>query len=527
MARHRIKRTLAVIDLETDPFMHGREPLPFAAGYFDGQTYAQFWGDDCVSELLAFLRDRPAHVLYAHNGGKFDYWYLSHAISTPIKFIGARLVKARLWQHELRDSFKILPVPLREYQKDEIDYSRMERGARDRHRQEISDYLRSDCMHLYELVAQFRERFGDVLTIGGAAMKEIEARYDLPKLTRHDDAVFRPFFHGGRCEAFEIGECSPARGDWKLYDVNSMYPAVMADAWHPFGLADGILDRLPARGFYLAEIEATSRGALPFRTPQGLSFPHTRAIYQATSHEIRAALELGLLDVHHVRRCYVWSSVTRFDQFVEYFARQKLEAERTGDKAGRLFAKLLMNNAYGKFAQNPERFRDYELFVGAEACEQAGYEIAGTLGERVIGARPATQARGWYNVATAASITGASRAVLLRALHGARRPIYCDTDSIICEAIGPGSVIDPHKLGAWKLEARADRVFIAAKKIYAAFNGSDAVKYACKGAPVDPEIIARIALGEIYEAAIEAPSLRVGKQAKFIARKLARAKKAC
>ncbi len=537
------KRTLAVIDLETDPFRHGREPMPFAAGYYNGQTYMQFWGDDCVAKLIDYLlHGCPPHIIYAHNGGKFDYWYMAHAISAPIKFIDTRLVKARLGQHELRDSYKILPIPLSAYRKDKIDYAVMERSEREKNRVMISDYLRSDCVYLYELIARFREQFGDVLTIGGAAMREIVHRYNLPKLNATADAMFRPYFHGGRCEAFEIGKLRPKRGNWKIYDVNSMYPAVMAAKQHPVDQPDYVSNKLPRSGFYLATIDATSKGALPFRTKQGLSFPHSRAVFNTTSHEIIAAKKLGLLEIHKVLQCYVWNNTTTFDQFVDFFMRQKIDAENSGDKAGRIFAKLLMNNAYGKFAQNPERFKDFELFINVEKCEAAGYTFAGTLADRVIGSRPAASAEhGCHKVATPASITGAARATLLHALHGARRAIYCDTDSIICEALGSEIKIDSAKLGAWKCEAVADTLYIAAKKIYAAAHkGSfykpdppheqgktdpEPIKAACKGAPISPEIIARIACGEIYIAAIEAPSMRIGRGIKFITRTLARSDK--
>ncbi len=529
MGTRPIKRTLAVIDLETDPFMHGREPMPFAAGFYDGQTYMQFWGDSCVAELLTFLETRRPHIIYAHNGGKFDYWYLSHAITPPIKFIGARLVKAKLGPHELRDSYKIIPAPLSAYKKDAIDYSIMERAERDAHRAEITDYLRSDCVYLYDLVHAFREQFGDVLTIGGAAMKEIVKRYTLPKLKASEDQYFRPFFHGGRCEIFEVGEIK-RRGNWKIFDVNSMYPFVMAGASHPMGLPASATSRLPKKGFFMATVDATSRGALPFKTKNGLTFPHGRNIFNACSHEILAGLELGILKIHDVKTCYVWNTLVKFDAFVDYFAAQKIAAEKSGDKIGRLFSKLLMNNAFGKFAQNPERFKDFALFLDADKCEAAGYEVAGMLGDRVIGSRPAIAAYGWHNVATAASITSAARAILLRALRAARRPIYCDTDSIICAALGPEAEQHPSKLGAWKLEAEVDTLFIAAKKIYAAqhrgqFYKADGapIKSACKGAPVAPEIIARIARGEHHLAAIDAPSVRIGRPQKFITRTLARA----
>jgi hypothetical protein len=54
-------------------------------------------------------------------------------------------------------------------------------------------------------------------------------------------------------------------------------------------------------------------------------------------------------------------------------------------------------------------------------------------GDFCIWERPSPRRGGFYNIATAASITGAARANLLRNLSLSDRPIYCDTDSIICE----------------------------------------------------------------------------------------------
>ena len=96
---------IATLDLETDPFLHGRVPIPFAAGIYDGENYHDFWGKDCIAQMLDFLKNYPGKLLiYAHNGGKFDYWYLSHALSDPIMLIDSRIVKASLYHHEIRDS---------------------------------------------------------------------------------------------------------------------------------------------------------------------------------------------------------------------------------------------------------------------------------------------------------------------------------------------------------------------------------------------------------------------------------------
>jgi len=71
----------------------------------------------------------------------------------------------------------------------------------------------------------------------------------------------------------------------------------------------------------------------------------------------------------------------------------------------------------------------------------------------------------YYNIATAASITGWVRAFLWRSLQKCSGVLYCDTDSIAARDV---SALDSgKKLGQWKLEARCDEYAIAGKKNYA------------------------------------------------------------
>ena len=532
---------IAVIDLETDPFKYGRLPLPFAAGFYDGRNYQYFWGDHCMEQLLSFLKElQESLIIYAHNGGKFDFWYMSHAISEPVLFIDSRLVKARLFHHEIRDSFKILPVPLAQLNKDEIDYQKMERDQREKHKEEILSYLKTDCVSLFDGVKRFIMRHGDVLTIGAAALKELRKSYKVEHITPAQDAVYREYFHGGRCECFDVG---PLRGGkpWKLYDVNSMYPFVMAEFTHPIGAAEYVCSDIPDAPFFLAHICARSKGAFPLRTKDGLCFPHGHFEFWVTSHELRMAEKLQLAQVTQVIEVHAWDEVRSFDKFVYPLDREKISAETRGDKAGRTIAKLTENNAYGKFATDPTRFKEFKLFDSVPECEAAGFKVDGEIGERIIGALPITPIpRQYYNVATAASITGAGRSILMHAIACAEQPVYGDTDSLWCQ--GLPLALDQKKLGAWKLETECDTLYIAGKKLYAAYIGrgrpktkswtcgfysdpkknTNPIKCASKGVRMKPEDIARVALGETIRVPIEAPSLRVGQQAKFIARDIVR-----
>lgn len=528
---------IATLDTETDPFKYGREPLPFACGLYDGERYWQTWGDDCIKQMCGILARYPGELtIFAHNGGKFDWCFFAHQLSEPLLFIDSRLVRAKLFQHEIRDSLKILPVPLSHIQKEEIDYKLMERHRREKHRWPITSYLKSDCVHLFNAVAAFILQFGDSLTIGSTAMREIKKHYDIEHLTPEQDTLFRPYFHGGRCECYETGVIKAPRGRrFHLYDVNSLYPHCMAAFQHPVGLPAYSTSELPESApFYLAHICARSQGAFPLRTKDGLSFPHGHHEFFVTSHELRTALELGLAEVTEVIECHVWEETRSFDKFVDRFVAAKIAAEERGDKMGRLFNKFVVNNGYGKFATNPERFKKYKLFDSVEECQNAGYEVDGDIGSKIVGAIPAVPKKNsYYNVATGASTTGAARSIYLRALHCAVHPVYGDTDALWCERLP--LELHPTKLGAWKEEAWADTLYIARKKMYAAQQGhsfykdadhKEPIKCAHKGVRMKPEDIARVARGEVLEVEIEAPSMRIGRPTKFISRTIAKVEEA-
>lgn len=500
---------IAVFDLETDPFSYGEEPKPFAAGFYCDGEFLHFWGDRCVEHLCRHLETLEEPLLiYAHNGGKFDFFFLlnENRISNPIKIIAGRLVQAKLGIHTLRDSVAILPIALKAYKKDDIDYNKMKRGVREKHKEEILSYLKTDCVALYELVSTFIGRFGAMLTLASTAMKEIKKTEDVPRLDAGHDSEFRKFYFGGRVECFETGVID---AKIKYIDVNSMYPYVMANVNHPTGAEYTIFDEndeiplLPDFRLdseidmpYFARIKCKQSGhigAFPSRKKDGgLSFSIHEDVYYVTSHELQAAHDLGIVPDVTVLELYVPEEAVRFDDFVNKFMEEKISAEERGDKIGRLIAKLIANAGYGKFAQNPEHFFDYTIVRHGEAAPD-GFELYSDYSTFEIWRKPSAL-KLYYDVTTAASITGAARAVLLKALYAVTRPLYCDTDSIMCT---DAAAIDTHptRIGAWDIEATGTRAAIAGKKLYALFDGKECVKLASKGLRLDAGQVVNAALG--------------------------------
>jgi hypothetical protein len=489
------KEHIAVLDMETDPFDHIKQELirPFVAClYSDHFDPIVIWEEDfetftnrLLDEILALPE---SYTIYAHNGGKFDYLFLIHRLRGKVSFKGRGIMSAQIGPHEIRDSFHIIPERLANWKKDDFDYTMLYKNRRNKYRAEIERYLINDCVYLLEIVKAFIERFDLKISIGQAAMYELKKHYKVQNIGERADGTLRQFFYGGRVE------CLAGRGhfigDYKLYDVNSMYPAAMANFAHP--ISNEYTRRTkgeitPQTAFI--ELSCRNYGALVSRIENERGELETTTRQESgkfftTIHEYNAAIELDLIEdvqIHAFLDCAEW---TDFSAFVLplYEERQLTKAklkhlasigqedseEYNEAKKDDLFIKLLLNNAYGKFAQNPRRFKESYL-TDPDAAPPEGFEESllprFQNDQYAIWERPSPNKR-FNNVGTAGSITGAARSILMRAVTHATDPIYCDTDSLICKEIA-NVEIHPTKLGAWDLEAEFSEVIIAGKKLYA------------------------------------------------------------
>lgn len=530
MADH--KRKLAVIDLETDPFQHGEMVHPFVAGFYDGSNTKIIWSDDCVDESVDYLKAASeSYCIYAHNGGRFDFFYYLPYFSSETRIINGRIVKAFMGRHEFRDSFAIMPFKLEYYDKDKIDYEKFRKSSRNNHREEIVKYLKKDLTALYELVTAFHQEFGDRLTIGSAAMHEIKQRHKFACGKEDYDAKFRTkYYFGGRNQVFESGII---HGDIRVYDVNSMYPFVMSSYLHPLGTRHAVSRTIDRKSCFVV-VEGKNYGAFPVRQKDNsLDFTVPHGTFYTSIHEFNAAVETGAFKCTRVVKSYVWTDLGCFDEFVNHFYDARRKAKETGDKIKTIFYKFVLNSGYGKFAQNPDNYFDWyiteygevppDFHVCEKGCETEcrkrwlpAYVHEGTY---MIWKRP-LQTKFWYNIAIGASITGAARAHLLRGIRATRKPLYVDTDSII--ACGDSCLeMDDYRLGAWKLEAVGRMAAIGGKKMYAIFDAQGkCIKKAHKGVKLTGEEIKRIAEGEVIDTANPVPSFKWDGSWKFTSRKV-------
>jgi len=539
-----VKRRLAVIDAETDPFKKGRLPKPFIWGFYDGETYEEF---STQKAMLDYMEEYPEPLrIYAHNGGKFDYHFLLEFMEADsrIMIINGRLSKFKIGNAEFRDSYNLFNFPLAAYKKDDMDYSIMEEEERNKpkNKKKISDYLYKDCVYLYELVSEFVDTYGMHLTQAGAAMKIWQKMEDI-KAPQSDADYYdsiKHYYYGGRVECFKKGII---RNEFKMIDITSAYPFAMMSK-HPFSLdykiysegkakglinrtENGLMNDLFSSAFF--NITARSLGALPWRDPKQnkLAFPNDNYLrnFTVTGWEIQTGLKTGTLSDIRVHSIKVWKELIDFQRYVNKFYELKAIAKKTGNKLDELFAKLFLNALYGKWAADPRDYQSHTITYPEyiQSYLDDGYGEGGFLGEWFLATKPIPESQErFYNVATAASITGFVRAYLWEAACKCEGLLYCDTDSIAAHDIS--NIELSSELGGWGLDGHFDYGGIGGRKMYAFKHKDKTNKYkkASKGARLDFDEIIEVAKGKkvIYEP--ESPTYSVHKEPRFTNREIVR-----
>jgi len=506
---HRAK-TVAVCDCETDPFQHGAHIAPFVWGYFDGHEYRTF---NRTQQFVDYVREKNI-VLYAHNGGKFDFIFLLPYIEgeTRAKIINGRHVSFNIGNCELRDSFSIIPEKLAKFGgKKSIEYWKLAKEHRKKYKAEILEYLEADCRSLYDVVSRFRTIVGTRKTIAGNALAfcKKEMNIDPGETNARFDARMRPYYFGGRTQCWQPGE----HRNVKIIDIHSAYPYAMlyhhatgSDFIHTDTL-DGLSERQINRAFIT--LECHSDGAFAERTPtDGLLFKNGFGEFNVTGWEYNAARHLGLLSRERIISVRYTKAAITFRPYVMHWYALKSRTDKRKDPITYTIAKILLNSLYGKLAEDPAKYKDYKIVPAGTPCDREnGWDVARENGNLEIHARDAlwkwrdhttgdltddgNAARIYKNVATGASITGFTRAHLLTIAHriGMEHVIYCDTDSLHLTHDAPMDEVKlGPDLGEWEYEEPCAPVaYYAGKKEYAYERSAwddprDRYKVVCKGA---------------------------------------------
>lgn len=390
-------KPIAAADCETDPFKARRVPKPFLWGITeDGITVRKF---RTTEEFVDYVKDKKI-IIYAHNGGKFDFIFLMPFIlkvlppgsTVKAQIINGRIVHMKLGEADLLDSYAAVPESLKRIKKRSIEIWKLEENVRAKYMHEIEHYMEGDCLYLYELMTTYRKAAGTRRTIASNALQHSKKLgVDLGKTNHRYDANYRPYYFGGRTQCFQPGTHKNVR----VLDIKSSYPyAMMHD--HPCGNSDDMHRRNSLEGLTREEIQRSfitidgfCDGAFPTRglTNDGLNFPSAyslqackEGVWRVTGWEYLAAHELGLLREAQILEVRFCEKTINFSPYVLHWYGYKNDHPKKEFPIEYTIGKIMMNSLYGKASENPEKYFDYTIKpIGSKlSCRQA---IVGSDGQ--------------------------------------------------------------------------------------------------------------------------------------------------
>lgn len=300
----------------------------------------------------------------------------------------------------------------------------------------------------------------------------------------------REAYTGGRTEVFR-----PVCGPAFYYDVNSLYPSVMINHDFPVGFPEYIDDGQVALarynkwredrqglGFIKANVYVPPQEIPPLPVKLGkLAFVTGHITGTWTFTELDYAMTNCGVEIEQVQELIFFKKTYPvFKNFITTMYKLKEQATIDKNKSLREFAKLILNTAYGWTGMRRDdktALRDISLLDKWEDTGRITY-INEELGFIEIQDMVMTDT---VQVQVAAYVTSYARLVLLDALRTQAKKgqvYYCDTDSMVCSAPLPDSLVDPVRLGAWDVEHHIQEAIFLQPKVYMfREDGKDNIKF--------------------------------------------------
>jgi DNA polymerase type B, organellar and viral len=310
-------------------------------------------------------------------------------------------------------------------------------------------------------------------TLAGQAMRVYRHKYMSHKILIDNNAralqLTRSGYHGARCECFRIGKY---KGNFTLFDVNSMYPSVMANKEYPYRLLThtsyaSVSDLTTWLKQYCVTARVLLRTDVPFapvKSQGKLIFPVGEFECVLNTPEIQTAIKIS--DIVKIFEVAIYEKAFLFTEMMHDLYFRRITSKRKGDRVGAFMYRKIMNSFYGKWGQSGGKWEDLDNIEDLTCKHWLEYDhvkdkiiahrqLGGLVQERVIytGARkkcgnilvPETIPE--YNEeaesrdsfpAIAAHITAHARMELWNIINlaGIENVFYCDTDSVLVNDIG-------------------------------------------------------------------------------------------
>lgn len=391
------------------------------------------------------------------------------------------------------DSMKVIPLSIAAeakafglaMEKGDLDYGAYRPEGHELTDDEM-DYIRRDVQIDAQAMNFMLDNGLSKMTIGACALADYKRmmggskgfRYHFPVLTPDEDAFIRKAYRGGftyvnpRYAGKELGEGIS-------YDVNSLYPSVMASASGevmPYGKPKWFYgepsptDEYP---LWIARVRlafTVRQGRIPCIQLKGnMSFVPTEYVTDSKGDVTITitSVDWALICQQYDVTVYEWvggyafrASNLLYRDYVDKWVKVKNQATIDGNKGMRQIAKLMLNSLYGKFATQ------IEVRSRKPVIEEQNHVRYVDL--------PPTEREPVYLPAGCFITAFARYKTITSAQACGDRFIYSDTDSLKVIGTEPLDIdIDDVRLGAWKDEGHFTRFKALRAKTYIAEYGSD------------------------------------------------------
>lgn len=408
---------------------------------------------------------------YSNKPGKGEFGVL---ISGLGQWYSVEVVTREGVRVEFRDSLKKIPLPVSqipkafglEERKGELDYVAWRPIGHVLTSQE-KEYIRNDVVIVAKAIKQVLDSGMSALTVASDSLADYRAMVGskffqkyFPVISREIDDEIRKAYRGGFAYAAER-YAKRMVGPGSVYDVNSLYPAMMRNKELPYG-EPHYFSRRPERGkLFIESLTFTAKlkpGHIPciqvkksiwYHGSEYLSEISEPVTLSATSVDIALWQEhYDITIISHNGGFWFESIRGLFDDYIDKW----IHVKKTAEGGQRTIAKLHLNSLYGKFATKTEISGKFPVLedgvVRLRYCE--------------------SEYRDPVYTPVACFITAWARDTTIRAAQAHYdKFLYADTDSLHLLGENPPDDlwVDSRELGAWKCEGVFDRgVYVRAKQ---------------------------------------------------------------
>ena len=459
---------------------------PMEKNFVFGVLYGQL-GHKIFYSVEDFKKEfaRPFYkgkFIFAHNA-EFDLLTLFGNIYQNLDrsaVFNGKFISANLNGVTFADSMNIYPASVKKIGEllEMPKYENTKISGEGLTRENISEedilYCIRDCKIVFTALKRIFEMTGTIkLTLPSLSMTDFRTNYLKEQFfySEHVDDFFDSY-HGGRCEAFRIGQVNA-----NVYDVNSLYPSVMLSTKFPdvsrlkketkikpkFLLY--ALEHYEGMAKVRIKHKETYFGFIPVKMKidgfTKLMFPVGEFDATVNFSELRFALKHDVITILQVYEIvFAPPADSLFSEFITDNYNKRMSSS---DPLNREIFKLKMNSLYGKFGQRIKYqttyFDDIPFDLIKEYDElQRWYEVKPFSFERsdcfIVVEKPGLKFSYFAIPAFASYITSAARLKLLDGLlnNENQEPCYSDTDSIFLN--GEFNGIQSTNLGDWKQEQK-------------------------------------------------------------------------